>query len=202
MPRFSFAAGFACLLGLAACAQEDASMETPAPDPEMVETARMAAGALGERLKGRLVEAISTGGPVAAIDVCNLEAPEIASAVSAETGMRVGRTALRLRNPDNAPDAFERAGLESFQRQLEDGAAPSGLEIAEIVDGPDGKTLRYMKPIMTGGPCVLCHGTDVAPEVRAALLERYPDDEAVGFAPGDMRGAFTISKALAPRESE
>lgn len=202
MTRFSLAAGFASLLGLAACAQEDASLEEAKPDPDMVEAARMAAGALGETLKGRLVEAIAAGGPVEAIDVCNLEAPEIARAVSADAGMRVGRTALRLRNPDNAPDDFERAGLERFQQQLEDGADPSSLEIAEIVDAPHGKTLRYMKPIMTGGPCILCHGTDVSPAVRAALLERYPDDAAVGFAPGDMRGAFTISKTLIRPETE
>ncbi len=189
------AAGFAALLALSACAREAAPDEAPAP--ELTETARAATGALGERLKARLVETIAGEGPIAAVAVCNLEAPEIAGAVSAETGMQVGRTALRLRNPDNAPDAFERAAMEMFREKLEDGADPASLEIAEIVDAPDGKTFRYMKPIMTGAPCVLCHGTDVSEELRTAILERYPGDRATGFAPGEMRGAFTVSKTLA-----
>ena len=112
--------------------------------------------------------------------------------------MRVGRTALRLRNPANAPDDFERAAMERFQREIAAGADPAALELAEIVEGPQGDTFRYMKPIMTGGPCVLCHGEAVPPEAMAAILERYPEDRATGFAPGEMRGAFTITKALAP----
>ncbi len=111
--------------------------------------------------------------------------------------MSVGRTALRWRNSDNAPDDFERAAMEKFQAALADGADPSTLELAEIIDAPEGKTFRYMKPIMTDGPCVLCHGADISDEVKTAILERYPDDQATGFAPGEFRGAFTISKVLA-----
>lgn len=186
-----------CLaLGLAACAREEASDAAPAPAD--IEAAREAAAALGARLSARLVETIASGGPVAAIDVCNLEAPEIAGALSAETGMDVGRTALRLRNPANAPDDFERAAMERFQREIDAGADPASLEVAGIVEGPEGKTFRYMKPIVTAGPCVLCHGDAVPPEAMAAIRERYPDDRATGFAPGEMRGAFTITKALAP----
>lgn len=191
------AAGFAlCLaLGLAACAREAGEDAPAAPAPADIEAARAAASALGARLSARLGEAIASGGPVAAIGVCTLEAPEIARALSAETGMRAGRTALRLRNPANAPDDFERAAMERFQREIAAGADPATLEIAGIVEGPEGKTFRYMKPIMTAGPCVLCHGEAVAPETMAAILAQYPDDRATGFAPGEMRGAFTISKA-------
>ncbi|WP_375202269.1 Tll0287-like domain-containing protein [Hyphococcus sp.] len=186
----SFAA--ACIL--TACAREEAATQTPAPAD--VAAARAAANDLGARLKTRLLDALATGGPVAAIEVCNLEAPKIATVLSGETHMSVGRTALRWRNPANAPDDFERAAMEDFRSQIVGGADPAMLERAEIVTTPQGRQLRYMKPIMTGGPCTLCHGTDVSDEVKAAILARYPDDQATGFALGEFRGAFSITKDL------
>ena len=42
-------------------------------------------------------------------------------------------------------------------------------------------------------PCAACHGTNIAPEVKAKIAELYPDDAAVGFKPGDMRGGIAIS---------
>ncbi|MEM9619299.1 MAG: DUF3365 domain-containing protein [Pseudomonadota bacterium] len=186
---------------LAACGPAVDQAAGPAPaeravDPADIEAARAATGMLGARLKARLVETMSAGGPVAAIDVCNLEAPEIASAVSAETGLRVGRTALKLRNPANAPDAFERAVLARFAEEIAAGADPATLDHAEIIETAGGPVLRYMKPIMTGAPCTVCHGTDISTEVKAAIDARYPEDAATGFALGEMRGAFTVSKQL------
>ena len=192
MPRQLAVLSLTAVFVLTACARE----ETPAPAPEDITAARAAADALGAQLKARLLSAIETGGPVAAIDVCKLEAPEIAAGLSGETGLRVGRTALRWRNPANAPDDYERTAMETFLAEIDAGADPAALELAEIVTGAQGRQLRYMKPIMTGGPCVLCHGTDISDEVKTAILERYPDDQATGFAPGDFRGAFTITKDL------
>jgi hypothetical protein len=32
--------------------------------------------------------------------------------------------------------------------------------------------------------------------VRAALEERYPEDDAIGFKPGDLRGAVSVRVPL------
>jgi len=45
-------------------------------------------------------------------------------------------------------------------------------------------------------PCATCHGTNVDPDLRAEILERYPEDKAVGFKPGEIRGAFTLSRRI------
>ncbi len=42
---------------------------------------------------------MQAGGPVAAIEVCQTRAPEIAARLGQESGAQVGRTALRVRNP-------------------------------------------------------------------------------------------------------
>ena len=61
----------------------------------------------------------------------------------------------------------------------------------------DGKPVfRYMKAIPTAELCVVCHGSDIDPYVDARIRELYPDDQARGFKPGDIRGAFTLSKPL------
>jgi len=58
---------------------------------------------------------------VAAVSVCRTRAPEIAARLSAESGAVVGRTALRVRNPVNAPDDLQRAVLEQFSVELASG---------------------------------------------------------------------------------
>ncbi len=51
-----------------------------------------------------------------------------------------------------------------------------------------------MKAIpMAAEPCAACHGTDVKPDVKSEIDKLYPQDQATGFKPGELRGAFTIS---------
>lgn len=180
------------VLTLAGCAEQ----RTAQPTENDIADAREAAAALGGTLKARLLAAMAQGGPAAAVEICNEAAPEIAAAVSMEKNLIVGRTALRLRNPENAPDEWERRQLEKFLAAMEGGADPANLEAAEIVVANGQKTFRWMKPIITEGPCTICHGETIADEVKAAILARYPQDEATGFGLGELRGAFTISKAL------
>ena len=151
------------------------------------------AAQLQGRLKSRLEAAIAQGGPVAAIGVCRDEAPGIASEVSAASGAVVRRTSLRVRNPDNAPDAWERKGLERFEGLKAGGADLATVEFSEkvVIDGRPAR--RYLKPIVTMPVCTVCHGPSVAPEILAAISARYPADRATGFAQGDLRGAFSVT---------
>ena len=156
-------------------------------DPRLTRSRELAAQ-LQQALGGRLLAAIESGGPVEAIEVCTVEASPIAGRLSEQSGARVGRTALRLRNPLNAPDAGARTVLEAFQRDL---AAGSATPPEYFQAGPDGSA-RYMSPIVTQPLCLACHGAEIAPEVAAAIAEHYPADQATGFALGDLRGAFII----------
>lgn len=174
-----------------------AAAETAAPVDPNVAGARAAIKGLGGALKEKLQAAMKEGGPVAALSVCNTEAPKIEKERSEASGMKVARTALKVRNPDNAPDDFERRVMEEFLAKIKGGADAMKLEHAEVVEKDGRKTFRYMKPIMTAGnPCLACHGAELKPEVSAKISELYPKDEAVGFAAGDMRGAFTVSRPL------
>jgi len=182
---------------LAACGGGDGGQVTlPQADAADLAEAQAAAGELGETLKGRRVAAMTEGGPVAAIDVCAQEAPAIAANVSARRGLEVGRTALRVRNGANAPDDWETAQLEAFAAALAEGESPAGLTASEVVEMDGRAHLRWMSPIPTGDACAACHGAVISPEVQAAVDARYPGDQATGFAPGELRGAFTVTKPL------
>lgn len=150
------------------------------------------AGALQKQLKS----AMADGGPTAAIEACNIAAPEIAKTASAASGWSVGRTSLKLRNPANAPDAWELAVLRDFEARKAAGEDPGTLDHAEIVAGEGQRTFRYMKAIGTQPVCIACHGTSIAPEVAARLDALYPEDQARGFAVGDIRGAFSIAQSV------
>ena len=150
------------------------------------------AGALQKQLKS----AMTDGGPTAAIEVCNIAAPEIAESASTASGWSVGRTSLKLRNPGNAADTWELAVLREFEDRKAAGEDPGTLDHAEIVVRDGQRTFRYMKAIPTQPVCIVCHGTSIAPEVTARLDALYPEDRARGFEVGDIRGAFSIAQPM------
>lgn len=65
------------------------------------------------------------------------------------------------------------------------------MPIEHLGPAPDGGT-RYMRAIVLQPLCATCHGATLAPPVAEAVAARYPDDRAVGFEVGELRGAFLI----------
>ncbi|MGM0906722.1 MAG: Tll0287-like domain-containing protein [Pseudomonadota bacterium] len=151
-------------------------------------TYETAAKKLQQRLGKVLMSTIQSDGHIAAIDVCNEQAPEIASTVGEELGLVVSRTALKVRNPDNKPSAEQKRVLEDFEYLWErnKGKPPSTTYM-----GSDGHEV-WMKAIVMQPQCAACHGNSVAPELKRAINERYPNDQATGFEVGEIRGAFVV----------
>lgn len=164
-----------------------AAAETVTPET-YIKTSREAVKVLQKNLKTELQAAMREGGPVHAIDVCHVKAPEISEEVSGGLELSVGRTALRVRNPENVPDSWEQAMLESFKARLAAGEPLNELEAYMVEDDE----FRYMKAIPMGGVCMACHGTSVNEKVRKKIRSIYPEDQATGFSPGEIRGAFTV----------
>jgi hypothetical protein len=153
---------------------------------------RKAIRAFAEELKDALQQAIKTGGPDYAIQVCEEKAPEIATGISEEKGWFIGRTSLKFRNPINAPDSWELKVLRQFEERKARGEDSDDLEYSEVIVKNGKKTFRYMKAISTKGVCLTCHGEKIPSKVSEKLNELYPEDKARGFKEGNIRGAFTI----------
>ncbi|MCL7750936.1 DUF3365 domain-containing protein [Guyparkeria hydrothermalis] len=150
--------------------------------------------AFGTTLKGELQAAMKEGGPMAAVQVCNERAPEIAADMSQESGYTLRRTSLKPRA--TPPTDWERAVLEEFEARKANGTPVAEIAWHEVKEIDGEQQLRFMKAIPTEGVCLTCHGQDVDPKLKAEIDRLYPDDQATGFAEGDIRGAFSISAAL------
>lgn len=133
-------------------------------------------------LKSALVAGMADG-PAAAIDVCSIEAPEIAAELSVD-GVRMGRSSDRLRNPRNVPPEWLEPILEHY-------ASNPGSRSPQTVSIADGRT-GYAEPIMIQPLCLTCHGKALHPDVVAQIGELYPDDRATGYEAGDFRGVFWV----------
>jgi len=188
MKKIICAAVIGCLPLSAACADDGMQQN--------VETGRTIIKEFFGNLKGELVSAMKQGGPVHAISVCNTVAPTLAHQQSEKHGWEVARTSLKVRNPDNAPDAWEKAVLDKFDQRKAAGEDPTKIAYYEVVEENGERYFRMMKAIPTGEVCLKCHGSNIAVPVRAKLDELYPGDTARGYSAGDIRGAFTLKKKL------
>lgn len=156
-------------------------VENAKPSEQQVQQMMSAKDALFSALSGRLMEAMGQVGPDGAIEVCHTEANEIASRIGQEQGMRIGRTGVRLRNPQNTPP--------DWAREL------TGAKQSEPVFGLlSDQTPVALLPIKLQPQCLMCHGPkeQIAPPIADKLAQLYPKDAATGFQEGELRGWFWI----------
>jgi hypothetical protein len=154
------------------------------------------AGRLFAGLMGTLQEKIASEGPAAAIAYCRLEALPLTARVGEEFPQvkNIRRTALRVRNPANVPDATDRSVLEEWLAAWNPSNPPQ--PVMKEYSSQDGtKELRYYRPVPVMATCLTCHGSgdEIPAEVREALQRDYPEDEAVDFQQGDLRGAIVVT---------
>jgi hypothetical protein len=155
------------------------------------ELALSAVNAMMSELMGELEAALDDGDAGNGIAVCQSQAPEIARRVSEQFGVGIGRTSFALRNSTNLPPSWAE---EQVQARVDEPA---------FLAGPAGE-FGALLPIRLKAECQMCHGAKetIAEEVLDAIAEHYPDDRAVGFAEGDLRGWFWIEVPGAPAETE
>ena len=165
-----------------------------APEQAAVQKSQEAMKEFGMTLKATLQAAMKEGGSMNAIPVCHTEAPKIAQQMSEKYGVDIHRTSLKPRA--TPPNEWEMAVLEGFEKDKAAGKPVAELVWKKVVEVDGKPTLHMMKAIGTEDVCLTCHGTAINPEVQAKIQALYPEDKAVGFKAGDMRGAFSVSAAL------
>ena len=180
---------------MAAHAVCSAAEPARAQDPEPLAADRALAKQLAMQLKADLTQALQVS-PENAIGVCKTRAPQIAAEISGDNQVSIGRTSLRVRNPTNTPQAWQREVLEDFQRRHDAGESISEMEYSTIIDLEGYTDHRYMKAIVTEPLCTVCHGQQLLPALERVIAKQYPDDAATGFAVGDLRGAVYVVRRV------
>ena len=143
-----------------------------------------------EESRTLLMKELASKGAAGAVDACAAVALDLGRKHEA-AGWRVRRVSTRLRNPADAPDAYEATVLGRFAA---DGVKPEAEHVG--VSTEQGKRyLRYLKPIVIPGElCLKCHGDPASmdPKVVEILRSRYPQDRATEHQVGDLRGAVSV----------
>ncbi len=86
-------------------------------------------------------------------------------------GVKGHITSLKVLNPINAPDEWERSTLLAFEQGVN--------EVTELSDIGKVPHLRFMEPLITTEACLKCHGHQ-------------------GYKEGDIRGGVSVSIPLTP----
>ena len=195
MMNRSITRGVAGTLVFVATAAVGAGTRVPSPAGETalaVARATAAMDSLQVALLSRLRAELERGGPTAAVSVCRDSAAVITARIARTQEVAIGRTSHRLRNPANAPHDWARPTVEKAAGVK---AAAESLRVFDL-----GDRVGVLRPIGTAPLCMSCHGS--AETVRAAigpvLATAYPEDAAVGFAPGDLRGFMWAEVPTAP----
>lgn len=170
------------------------SAKSSAPEAEPAEIDYLAisselANELQSALGPKLMAAMQSSGPAGAIVVCQEVAQDLTEATQRiDPKVTIRRTALRVRNPANAPDALDRGVMEAWITDNNRVGPP------EPVLSPTENGTIVHRPIMTAELCLQCHGSanQIAPETAKLIAQLYPEDAATGFNAGELRGAFRI----------
>jgi PAS domain S-box-containing protein len=91
--------------------------------------------------------------------------------IEKSSGFRGHITSLKPLRPQNAPDAWEAAALESFESGVKETASVEALEGTEY--------MRLIKPLVTEPECLKCHAEQ-------------------GYKTGDVRGGISVAVPMAP----
>ncbi len=144
-----------------------------------------------QALSSALQGAMSSGGVEKAMNYCNVSAMPLTDSLSNVYNAQVKRTALKYRNPQNKPTEAEETMLNAYMAQ-----AAENQEMSPEVKLLDENHIAFYAPIKTMGLCLTCHGTvgeSLTEENYKTIKALYPEDQAVGFDMGDLRGMWSIT---------
>jgi hypothetical protein len=135
-------------------------------------------------------KAMQTGGPVHAVEFCNLQASTIVDSLNKANNCVITRISEKNRNPANH---LKTAADKNLWKVFETGA--TGDTIIQ-----EQNKLVFYKPIHTGLPaCLKCHGQPGS-DIDVATFDKinglYPADLATGYKLNDFRGLWKIEFAM------
>lgn len=129
--------------------------------------------------------AIQKGGTEYAVEFCNLEAMPLTDSISQKFDVKIQRLTDKNRNPKNAISSESDATAWGKIK----------TDKTDFISQNKQGDIYYYKPIMMGMPaCIQCHGNrnNISEKTLELIDLKYPDDQAVDYELGDLRGMWKI----------
>ncbi|NWF48940.1 MAG: DUF3365 domain-containing protein [Ignavibacteriaceae bacterium] len=149
-------------------------------------------------LKGVLIREIESKGIINAVSVCSDTAQLMTNNYGVQKGIFIKRVSFKNRNPVNKPDEIESNALKKFEELKAEGKLNPETAYFETIEEEGVTKVRYLVPIILQPECLNCHGdwNAMDPEVKKIISDKYPEDKAVDYKVGDLRGAVSIEKVI------
>ena len=144
----------------------------------------------------KLMEEVQKNGTVTAAAFCSENAHGLTEKIQQELkkGIVIKRISEKNRNPQNAPNAQEQKAIDFFTTKINSNGEAPGHHLVKNKE-KEQVFVNYYKPLFVAPLCVQCHGNPkkMPEDLQKMLHEKYPEDKAVGFKPGDFRGVLKVS---------
>jgi len=163
---------------------------TPLSQEEAIAKGNQVSAALLQKLGGEVKAQMQTNGVMGALHYCTQSALPLTDSVAQETGTTIKRVSLRNRNPINEANKGEKIILEKWEKSVKNKAPLPAYEIEKLSKGG----FNYYKPILLNNEaCLKCHGDIQGSPLAEAIKTSYPNDKAMGYKMGDLRGMVVIT---------
>lgn len=187
---FVFGLAFSSLILFQAC-ENIAPQKEPAFDEKaMLEKGKNIAAKTFIALSSNLQKALKDGGISNAIQYCSLNALPIMDSLSKVENVKIRRTSLKVRNLKDSPTKTELAVLNQYHKSDKE-----GTEIKPLVQQLENQNITFYAPIRVNEFCLQCHGEigeTLTAENHLIIQNKYPEDKAIGYNAGDLRGIWSI----------
>lgn len=197
--RISLLALLSIFLFQACCSEEEGKSNMTIEDNSILSDSQKQEYLLeGKRIAKQTFLSLSTalkskieeGGIVGAVDYCNIAAYSLTDSIAQANNVILRRASNRFRNPSNKPNLSEEKVINTYLVELSNGNKLKPQIIKE-----NGE-VHFYAPIETKPLCLSCHGEPgkfISESDYAFIKEKYPNDLAINFKTGDLRGIWSIT---------
>ena len=133
----------------------------------------------------KIKQSIAENGVPGTLDYCKQNAGSLIDSLAKSQNVVIRRTSNQLRNPENAASEEEKEMLDWYASQTDHNP---------IVKEHEGYT-NYYQPIKMKALCLNCHGVEgetLTAENYQKISDLYPEDQAINYKEGDLRGIWNI----------
>jgi hypothetical protein len=161
---------------------------------EYIAKGKLVSGLSLKALSKEVMDALEAGGVKHAVDYCNVHASPLIDSLSKQHKVQISRVSDKYRNPDNKPGELDLTVLKAYREQL-----AAGDELQPHLEVTANDVIFYSPILILNPVCLNCHGEPgtTAEQGNIDFIKtKYPDDRAVGYKIGDLRGVWKIILSL------
>lgn len=153
-----------------------------------VQKQKMVVMELKKSLMGEMISRMEKD-PSGTVEFCSQNAARLTKEIGQKHGVSIKRVSEKNRNPQNMPDVNDQKVLNELKTLI-----GQNKKTPEYMVVKSGDTIKYYEPIYTSQLCAACHGMDdeIAKETKEQIKKLYPNDKAVGYKAGELRGLMVI----------